>query len=181
MFVLLACFAWLVGLLCACRVRRFYGLWRFPAKSFLLSFRFPLLSCFRPALLLCFVVCFLSCSLGLCGSLGVVVVCFSLSDGFRYKKKGRKGLSLASSLVLLWVSLFDCGFELKVFVRAQPVNIVTKFHIKILDAGAANCFAFAGVLTCVIVSLFFFSFHISFFCLVLTFFFPLGLCPWHNL
>ena len=36
---------------------------RFPAKSFLLCFRFPLLSCFRPALLLGFLPCLLSCSL----------------------------------------------------------------------------------------------------------------------
>ena len=35
--MLLACFAWLVGLLCACGVRRFYGLLRV-CPSFVLSF-----------------------------------------------------------------------------------------------------------------------------------------------
>lgn len=57
----------------------------------------------------------------------VFVFSFSLSDGSRHKKKGRKGLSLASSLVLLWVVLSGCGFILLVLVRCQPVYIVIKF------------------------------------------------------
>ena len=68
----------------------------FPAKSFLLSFRFPLLSCFRPALLLCFVACFLSCSLGLC-------CCFFFPFGLYVQKE--RAQFLASSLVLLWACL----------------------------------------------------------------------------
>ena len=47
-------------------VRRFKGLWRFPAKSFLLSFRFPLSSC-SPALLPC-----------LASALGLVLFSWSL-------------------------------------------------------------------------------------------------------
>ena len=73
------------------------------------------------------------------------------------KKKGRKGLCLASSLVLLWVALFGCRFVLCELVRTQSVSIVTKFYIKIFAAGAANFFALACVLTCIVV----FPFHIS--------------------
>ena len=73
----------------------------FPAKSFfcpfllfssLVLFR-PLLCSFRPALVLLSWLALL---------LGFWCWFFFPSDGFRYKKKGREGLPLASSLVLLW-------------------------------------------------------------------------------
>ena len=144
------CFAWLVWLLYACGVRRFYGLWRVClsfcpfASVFLLL---CLLSCF--ACPLC-QLCLFMLSLWLFGC--VVGVAFSLAV---YAQKGRN--FLASSLVLLWVALFCCCFVLCELVRTQSVNIVTKFYIKIFAAGAAYGFAFACVLTCIVV----FPFHIS--------------------
>ena len=97
-FVLLRCFAWLVGLLCACMVRRFYGLWR----VCLVFFFFALLLCSLPGLLSLYpCVCLLlmlfvfSCSL-------VLFVSFSLTE-VQTKRKGAKVLLLASSLVLLCV------------------------------------------------------------------------------
>ena len=87
----------------------------------------------------------------------VFVVSFSLAD---YAQKERaQSVCLASSLVLLWVVLSCCCFILCELVRTQSVNIVTKFYIKIFAAGAANFFALACVLTCVVV----FPFHIFFF------------------
>ena len=96
-----------------------------------------------------------------CLSFSTLALCFLFPFRTTRKKKGREGLSLASSLVLLWVALSGCGFVLCELVRTQSVNIVTKFYIKIFAAGAANFFALACVLTCVVVNLSFFSFHIS--------------------
>ena len=98
-FVWLACFAWLVGLLYACGVRRFKGLWRVCLRfsSFALVFASFYARC--PSLLWLSFFVLLHC---LCGSLGVVVVSFSLSD---YTQKERAQV-LASSLVLLWACLY---------------------------------------------------------------------------
>ena len=128
--------------------------------SFCLSSFAPVFASFYagcPSLLWLSLFVLLHC---LCGSLGVVVVSFSLSD---YTQKERALRVGASSLVLLCVALFSCRFVLLVLVRAQPVNIVTQFYIQILAAGAANLLALACVLACVVVNLSFFSFHISFF------------------
>ena len=114
------------------------------------------LSSFLP----CLLSCSLSCLLGFVAwLLALVGLLFLFPFRTIRKKKGRKGLSLASSLVLLWVALFGCCFVLCELVRTQSVNIVTKFYIKIFAAGAANFFALACVLTCVGV----FPFHIYFF------------------
>ena len=82
-------FAWLVWLLCACGVRRIRGLRR-------VCLRF---SSFAPVFASFYARCpsfvLLHC---LCGSLGVVVVSFSLSD---YTQKERAQF-LASSLRVLW-------------------------------------------------------------------------------
>ena len=98
-FVLPACFAWLVGLLYACAVRRFRGLWRvcLPFSLFLcvclafVHWAFPL-SAFR-ALCSC---CTLFASLWL-----FVCCCCFFPFGCTDKKKGREGLPLASSLVVV--------------------------------------------------------------------------------
>lgn len=107
-----------VGLCC---LRALRGLWGFCARVelggfgacgvfallfVLLSFRFPLLFCFRPALVLlpCLAsalgLVLLSWLCWLAFGVGWVVVSFSLADGFRHKKKGRNSLR---PLVLLWV------------------------------------------------------------------------------
>lgn len=95
-FVLLACFAWLVGLLCACGVRRFYGLWRVCLSFFLLCCCFyalcPRLSCLSSCLVFPFLLWLCSCFFP-----------FGCTD----KKKGREGLPLASSLVVLWVCCYS--------------------------------------------------------------------------
>ena len=85
------CFAWLVGLLCACEVRRIYGLLRV-----CLSFSsLVLLSCFRPALLLGFLPCLLSCSLScFLGFVAWLLVLVGLLAFFPFRtasdtKKGR--------------------------------------------------------------------------------------------
>ena len=89
-FVLLGCFAWLVWLLCACGVRRLYDLRRI-CPYFILFVLFLVLS---------FVLLLLLSLLVLLSYL-FVGYCFLFPFGCIRKKKGRKGLSLASSLVLL--------------------------------------------------------------------------------
>ena len=84
----------------------------------------------------------------------VFVVSFSLSDSMHKERARRVG---ASSLGVLWVALSCCCFVFLVLGRTQAVNIVTKFYIQIFAAGAANFFALACVLTCIVV----FPFHIS--------------------
>ena len=94
------CFAWLVWLLCACGVRRIRDLLRV-----CLCF-YPFILCFYP-----FAFRFLSLSLLFVLFALVVFLCpLALSLLFLFplrmytdKKKGRKGLSLASSLRVLWV------------------------------------------------------------------------------
>ena len=148
--MLLACFAWLVGLCARVELGGFMAccVFAFRFSSFAPVFASFYARC--PSLLWLSFFVLLHC---LCGSLGVVVVSFSLSD---YTQKERAQV-LASSLVLLWVALFGCCFVLCELVRTQSVNIVTKFYIKIFAAGAANFFALACVLTCIVV----FPFHIS--------------------
>ena len=93
-FVLLACFAWLVWLLCACGVRRIEGLWRVCPCFLLLCPYFPL---FCPAfiLLLCFLSFYLLCSGCLClfscivFSFLLCLCCFLFPYGRIDKKKGR--------------------------------------------------------------------------------------------
>ena len=96
-FVLSWCFAWLVWLLYACGVRRFYGLLRVcPCFHLLL----PLFSSFAPVFASFYAGCpsllwlsffvLLHC---LCGSLGVVVVSFSLSDYTQKERARRVGAS----------------------------------------------------------------------------------------
>lgn len=96
-----------------------------------------------------------------------VFVSFSLSV---YAQKERARRVGASFLVPLWVALFGCSFVLLELFRCQPVSIVAKFDIKKLPTGAANFFALACVLTCVVI----FPFHIFCFLSVLTFFLPVG-------
>ena len=120
-FVWVEVFAWIVWLLCACIVRRLYGLWRvclyYISFAYVLSLLHPfffffafLLSSF---LSFCSCVClsfylfapaFFVCPLVLClSSLSLwVVVSFSLTD---YTQKERARRVGASSLVLLWVCL----------------------------------------------------------------------------
>lgn len=103
-FVLSWCFAWLVWLLCAWVVRRFKGLWRVCLCFFLLSSAFLLL-CLSSGALLCYPLLVLfACLVCSCVLVGFCVLFFPY--GLYAKKKGRKGLSLASSLVLLWVFRF---------------------------------------------------------------------------
>ena len=115
-FVLLACFAWLAWLLCACGVRRIKGLWRvlpfvFFFSPLVLSFSpFVLLS---PALLLGFLPCLLSCSLSC--FLGFVAwllgCCFFFPYGRPDKKKGRavlvRPLLSCCGLLYLVASLYS--------------------------------------------------------------------------
>ena len=113
-----------------------------------------------PALLLGFLPCLLSCSLScllgfVAWFVGVLGLLFPFP--FRMHRQKERAQFLASSLGVLWVALFGCGFVLCELVRTQSVNIVTKFYIKIFAAGAANFFALACVLTCIVVS----PFHIS--------------------
>ena len=100
-FVLLWCFAWLVGLLCACGVRRLYDLRRVCSYlSLYLPFYFSLCIAFCPLFFFALVV--FACPLALSFlSCFVFVVSFSLSD---YTQKERARRVGASSLVLLW----DC-------------------------------------------------------------------------
>ena len=144
-------------LLCACRVRRIKDLLRV-----CLSF-YPFASVFALLLSFCLsfslfapVVLWLSSFFALFLFVGC---CFLFPFGL-YVQKERARRVGASSLVLLWVALFGCCFVLCELVRTQSVNIVTKFYIKIFAAGAANFFALACVLTCVVVNLSCFSFHI---------------------
>ena len=94
-------FAWLVWLLCACGVRRFKGLRRI-CPSF-----YPFASVFALLLSFCPFLCPLwSCCprLVLSLSLWVVVVSFSLADGFRHKKKGRNSLRPLILIVIFYIS-----------------------------------------------------------------------------
>ena len=86
-----------------------HGLWGFCVREWLggfgaccvfallfvlLSFRFPLLSCFRPALLLGFLPCLLCCFFGFVGwFLCLVVLLFLFPFRTIRKKKGRKGFA----------------------------------------------------------------------------------------
>ena len=102
------CFAWIVWLLCACGVRRFRGLRRIcPCFSLFFFFCLVLIS----LLLVCFSLPLLL-SLVLLSALFVLValwvlLLFLFPFRIMHKKKGRKVLSLASSLVLLWVVVLD--------------------------------------------------------------------------
>ena len=97
-------FLWLVGLLCACGVRRIKGLRRICLYFSLFFFFYPvlislLLVCFSLPLL--FSACPLSCLICSCVLVAFVVVSFSLSD---YAQKERaQSVCLASSLRVLWV------------------------------------------------------------------------------
>ena len=92
-----------MGLLCACGVRRLYGLRRVCLRfsSFAPVFASFYAGC--PSLLWLSFFVLLHC---LCGSLGVVVVSFSLAV---YTQKERARRVGASSLVLMW----DCLDVLK--------------------------------------------------------------------
>ena len=106
-FVLVACFAWLVGLLCACGVRRFKGLRRI---SLDLSLYLPFfLSLYLLFVLLSFfaLVVFLLSSCIVFVALWVWLL-FPFPLRTIRKKKGRK--FFASSLVLLCVALSCCCF-----------------------------------------------------------------------
>ena len=98
---LFGCFAWIVGRLCACIVRRLYGLWRVLPFFFSLC---PLLSLFL-SLLSCFLSCFLclsSCALlvlSLCG----------LMFPFPFRTK-RKRAHLFCALSLLGFGVFILSY-----------------------------------------------------------------------
>ena len=129
-----------------CYLGALRGLWGFCVRewlgglkacgvfAFLLSFFTSLLSYFLSSFLsFCSCVCLTFCPF-LC-LYAVVVLCLSSLCGllfpfpFRYirKKKGRKVLSLASSLRVLWAALSCCCFVFLVFIGCQPVYIVIKF------------------------------------------------------
>ena len=93
-FVWVEGFALIVGLLCACIVRRFWGLWRVCPYFFLFSSSSPIFLGFA------FVVLGLSSCL-FC--LFLCACCFLFPFGICAKRKGAK--CFASSLVLLWVCL----------------------------------------------------------------------------
>ena len=114
----------LCGFLCACIVRRIKGLQRI-CLSFVL---FCPLSCpFAPVFAFFYARCLsLSSCFVFVGSLGVVVVSFSLADGFRHKKKGRKVLFLASSLVLLWVALFENRGGFFISYSCRPLALLER-------------------------------------------------------
>ena len=146
MFVWVEVFALIVWLLCACGVRRLYGLWRVCLYFVLFC---PLLSSFLSSILsFCSCVCLSFCPLCSCFylfscfprlvllaawllllvlsslSLWVVVVSFSLADVWAKERARRVG---ASSLRGLWVALSCCCFIFLVLFRCQPVYIVIKF------------------------------------------------------
>ena len=159
--------------MCLCCLRALRGLWGFCTRVELGGFRaccvFALVFILLPFVFVS-LLCFLSLCLCVCSPLLVLLPClvcpcgfcrcFLFPCGIYAKKKGRKGLCLASSLVLLWVALSCCCFVFLELGRTQAVNIVTKFYIKIFAACAAYCFALACVPTCVVVNLSFCSFHI---------------------
>ena len=129
MFVWVEVFALIVGLLCACGVRRLYDLMRvclyFVLFCPLLSSILTFCSCvclsfylFAPAFFVCPLV------LSLCGLL--------LLFPFRTMRKKERAQFLASSLVLLWVALFGCCFIFLVLFRCQPIYIVIKFEEKVI-------------------------------------------------
>lgn len=146
MFVWVWGFAWIVWLLCACGVRRLYDLRRVCLYFVLFC---PLLSSILSSILsFCSCVCLSFCPLCSCFylfscfprlvlldawllilvlSFLFVGCCFFFPCGCMRKKKGRKVLFLASSLVLLCVALSGCCFIFLVLVRCQPVYIVIKF------------------------------------------------------
>ena len=109
-FVLSWWFEWLVGLLCACGVRRFYGLLRVCLRFYSsLPFVFSLCPCVcSPFMLFAYLLGLCLCCLRLVllpalfvlVSLWVFVFSFSLTD---YMQKERAQSVFASSLVLLWV------------------------------------------------------------------------------
>ena len=104
-FVLVACFAWLV---CACRVRRFWGLWRvcLPFSLFALPFVL-LLVLFSPYTALLWLP--FACPLAL-SCLGFPALSLLLLFPFRTirKKKGRKGFA---PCVLSWCVVVCCLFH----------------------------------------------------------------------
>ena len=119
----LACFAWLVGLLYACGVRRFYGLLRvcLPFVLLPLSFclSFYLFTCFLsfilPSLFWLSFACPLACLICSC----VFIVSFSLAD---YTQKERARRVGASSLVLLWI-IDLVGVRFPVLVKFVIVSV----------------------------------------------------------
>ena len=128
MFVWVWGFALIVGFLCACGVRRLYGLWRvclyFVLLLLCLPFFLPslllLLSLFLLSLLvLLSSACPLACLVCSCVIVGFVFS-FSLSD---YTQKERARRVGASSLVLLWVVGLLCKIWLPVLVKFVIINL----------------------------------------------------------
>ena len=148
MFVWVEVFALIVGFLCACGVRRFRGLWRVCLYFVLFC---PLLSSFLSSLMsFCSCVCLSFCPLCSCfylfscfprlvllaawllilvlSSLSLWVVGFlSLSDGFRYKKKGR----------VLRPFLWSCVVVLECFRNYE--TIVGRFNPERVPCYPSNC------------------------------------------
>ena len=137
MFVWVEVFALIVGFLCACGVRRLYDLWRvclyfvlFCPLSCPLFCPFALVFAFlftSLLLLSLFVLLSSACPLSL-PSLSLWVVGFlSLSDGFRYKKKGR----------VLRPFLWSCVVVLECFWNYE--TIVGGFNSKRVPCYPCNC------------------------------------------
>ena len=107
--MLLACFAWLVWLVYACGVRRIKGLRRICSYFYSFAPKFAHLLCSLPFLLSLYLLDRVALSLCLCGSLGVVVVSFSLTD--YTQKKGRavlvRPLFVCRGLLYLVAALYS--------------------------------------------------------------------------
>ena len=122
------CFAWLVGLLCACVVRRIRGLWRvclpFVLLPFFFCLSFHLFTCFCPSPCLlcsgCLLLVLLSCLVCSCG-----LCVFFFPYGLHAKRKGAKVLPLASSLGV-WVVVLDV-FEHYRYLLRSVVTISSSF------------------------------------------------------